>query len=401
MRVQKTTDLPGRYEWGPLLVAASRRWLATLMFGLTRVHHTIMPLVPLYGHERLRALFADAYARGSLPASMLLHGPRGVGKQRLAIWLGQLLLCEGEGERPCGKCSQCRFTSDLTHPDLRWIFPRPRLKDGDPSVDDVREDYAEAIAERVSNGGLYSPPSGSDGIYVATVRAIVRTAALSPALAKRKVFIIGDAERMVPQKDTDFAANAFLKLLEEPPADTTLVLTSSEPGALLPTIRSRVVGVRVAPIADSDVAEFLGDPIVKKQLRSEKSSTPASEVIGLAGGAPGRMIAGASLKEATQQAQRLLQAATSADRAAGYRVAFGRGAAGARGSFSDTLDALEVLLHQRVRSGVASGNERLSTGAAKALEAVERVKEQASGNVNPQLLTAALIREMSTLIGTH
>ena len=361
----------------------------------------IMPIVPLYGHERLRERFREAYARGSLPASMLLHGPRGVGKQRLAIWLGQLLLCEGEGARPCGKCSQCRFTGELTHPDLRWIFPRPRLKDGDPSVDDVREDYADAIAERVGHGGLYSPPSGSDGIYVATVRAIVRTAALSPALAKRKVFVIGDAERMVPQEGSDAAANAFLKLLEEPPADTSLVLTSSEPGALLATIRSRVIGVRVAPISDSAVGEFLADPVVKAQLRSESSKTPASEMIGLAGGAPGRILASASLKEATQQAQRLLQAATSPDRAGGYRVAFGQGAARARGSFTDTLDALEVLLHQRVRSGVASGNERLSSGAAKALEIVERVKEQASGNVNPQLLTAALIREMSTLIGSH
>lgn len=360
-----------------------------------------MPLVQLYGHERLRERFTQAYDRGSLPASMLLHGPRGVGKQRLALWLGQLLLCEGAGARPCGKCSQCRFSGDLTHPDLRWIFPRPRLKDGDPSIDDVREDYAEAITERVANGGLYAPPSGSDGIYVATVRAIVRTAAMSPALAKRKVIVIGDAERMVPQEGSDAAANAFLKLLEEPPADTTLVLTSSEPGALLPTIRSRVVGVRVPPISDTAVDEFLADPLVKAQLRSEHSKTSGSELVGLAAGAPGRLLASASLREATQQAQRLLEAATSGDRAVGYRVAFGQGAARARGSFTDTLDALEVLLHQRVRSGVSSGNERLSSGAAKALEVVERAKEQASGNVNPQLLTAALLREMSSHIGSR
>ncbi|HKN68320.1 MAG TPA: hypothetical protein VJW73_18675 [Gemmatimonadaceae bacterium] len=360
-----------------------------------------MPLVPLYGHERLRERLTEAYARGALPASMLLQGPRGVGKQRLALWLGQLLLCEGEGTQPCGKCSQCRFSGDLTHPDLRWIFPRPRLKDGDPSVDDVREDYAEAIAERVASGGLYAPPSGSDGIYVATVRAIVRSATMSPALAKRKVIVIGDAERMVPQEGSDAAANAFLKLLEEPPANTTLILTSSEPGALLPTIRSRVVAVRVPPISDAAVGEFLADPLVKAQLRSEQSKAATSELVGLAAGAPGRLLAGAALREATQQAQRLLEAATSGDSAVGYRVAFCQGAARARGSFTDTLDALEVLLHQRVRNGVSSGNERLSYGAAKALEVVERVKEQASGNVNPQLLTASLIREMSSLVGSR
>jgi DNA polymerase-3 subunit delta' len=52
---------------------------------------------------------------------------------------------------------------------------------------------------------------------------------------------------MVPQEGADAAANAFLKLLEEPPADTTLILTSSEPGALLPTIRSRVVALACGP----------------------------------------------------------------------------------------------------------------------------------------------------------
>jgi DNA polymerase-3 subunit delta' len=358
-----------------------------------------MPLVQLHGHERLRERFAEAIARGSLPSSMLLHGQRGIGKQRLALWLGQALLCTGEHPRPCGHCSQCRFTAELTHPDLQWIFPRPRLKDSDPSLEDVRDDYAEAIAERVSNGGLYAPPSGNDGIYVATVRAIVRAASLSPALASRKVFVIGDAERMVPQEGADFAANAFLKLLEEPPANTTLILTSSEPGALLPTIRSRVVSIRVAPLNDAAVRELLSDPIVSNFLRAESAKTSLPELVSTANGAPGRILAGALLRDARTQAQRLLEAASSADRGARYRIALGQGAARARGSFTDALDALEVLLHDRVRSGVESGDDSLATGAAKALEVVERTKEQASGNVNPQLLTAALLHDIATLIG--
>ena len=65
-------------------------------------------------------------------------------------------------------------------------------------------------------------------VWVATVRAIVQQAVLSPAITRRKVFMIGDAERMVPQEGSEQAANAFLKLLEVPPADTTIILTSSE-----------------------------------------------------------------------------------------------------------------------------------------------------------------------------
>src|SRR5213593_4807518 len=159
-----------------------------------------MPIVPLLGHEELRSRLQDAAKRGTLPSSLLLQGPRGVGKQRLALWLGQLLLCEHPSRAPCGECQGCRFSLELKHPDLHWYFPRPRPKDSDPDLEDVRQDYAEAIAERAQYGGLYAPPSGSEGIYVATVRAIVQQAVLSPAIARRKVFIIGDAERMVPQE---------------------------------------------------------------------------------------------------------------------------------------------------------------------------------------------------------
>ena len=357
-----------------------------------------MPLVQLHGHESLRAQLIAAIARGALPASILFHGPRGVGKQRLALWLGQVLLCTGHEPKPCEKCPQCRFTLQLAHPDLQWVFPRPRLKDSDPSLEDVREDYAEATAERVAAQGLYAPPSGTDGLYVATVRAVVRAAALSPAMAARKVFIIGDAERMVSQVGSEEAANAFLKLLEEPPADTTVILTSSEPGALLPTIRSRVIAVRVNALPDRVVREFVADPLVKEYLRSESPKASMEELIHAAGGAPGRVLSGTILKDATLQAQRLLDAATSTDRGARYRAAFGQGAARARGSFTDSLNALEVLLHDRVRTATQSGNYDLATGAAKALELVERAKEQAAGNVSPQLLTAGLLRDMADLM---
>ncbi|HKW46830.1 MAG TPA: hypothetical protein VJN70_05275 [Gemmatimonadaceae bacterium] len=357
-----------------------------------------MPLVDLYGHEQLREQLRVAARRGTLPASLLLHGPRGVGKQRLALWLGQLLLCDGEEPRPCGKCHQCRFTQEVTHPDVHWVFPRPRLKDSDPSLEDVRNDYAEAIAERVAANGLYAPPSGSDGIFVATVRAIVRSAAMSPALAKRKTFVIGDAERMVSQEGSDQAANAFLKLLEEPLPDTTVILTSSEAGALLPTIRSRVIAVRVAPLADREVRTFLADPVVGPYLHAEKVKSSVDELIHAAAGAPGRVLAGSVLRDSTAQAQRLLDAVTAPDRAALYRAAFSQGSSRARGSFTDSLNALEVLLHDRVRVAATSGNNSVASGAAKALELVERAKEQAASNVNPQLLTIGLLRDMAALM---
>jgi len=289
------------------------------------------------------------------------------------------------------------MSADLRHPDLHWFFPRPRLKDADPDADDIREDLAEAITERLENGGLYEAPAGDQSIFVATIRALVQAAGMSPAMGRRKVFIVGDAERMVAQEGSDQAANAFLKLLEEPPADTTIILTSSEPGALLPTIRSRVASVRVAPLGEADVRAFLADPAVANAIDSGRSGD--AELIQSVGGAPGRLVGREAWQASVEQANRLLEAAIAPDRGTRMRVALAQGASGARGKFSDTLEALTVLLHQRAKSASTRGNERMALGAARAMDEVEHAKELAYGNVNPQLVSASLLRRLSELMG--
>ena len=352
-----------------------------------------MPIVPLYGHEQLRSRLLDAARAGRLPSSLLLYGAAGVGKQRLGLWLAGALLCDRPDEAPCGRCQSCRFSSELVHPDLHWIFPRPRLE-ADARAEDIRADLAEATAERVAVGGLYPRASGSEGIYVATVRAIVQRAGLSPAISRRKVFVVGDVERMVPQEGSEQAANAFLKLLEEPPADTTLILTSSEPGALLPTIRSRVVAVCVPRLGDRAVAAFLRDPLVEEAVAREDLGSPG-DLTRAARGAPGVIVAGGATVAAREHASHLLAAAESGDRADLLRVAFAQGATRARGHFSDTLDALTELVHERARERAARGDELGAARAAKAIDAIERAREMAFRNVSPNLITASMLAEMA------
>jgi DNA polymerase III subunit delta' len=325
--------------------------------------------VPLFGHEALKARLAASADAGRLPSALLLVGRSGIGKQRLALWLGQHLL---------------GMAAPATHPDLTWVFPRPRLKDSDANADAVWMDLAEAIAERRDAGWLYAPPSGSDAIYVATVRAVLGRMALTPAVAKRKVFVIGDAERMVPQEGAEAAANAFLKALEEPLANTTIILTSSAPDALLPTIRSRVVTIRVAPLADADVRAFLAHETVRARLGADTAA-----LVRAAAGAPGTLLAAHDVKANAESARAMLDAASGGP--ALYRLALRQGAAGARGAFAERLDALTDALHGRARDAVARGAHDEAQRAIDGVRDVEQAKEMLETNVNPQLITAVLL----------
>ena len=355
-----------------------------------------MPIVDLYGHEELRERLTKTIRGGNLPASLLLHGPRGVGKQRLGLWLGQALLCESENT-PCGECRSCRYASDLTHPDLHWYFPRPRLKDADAGIEDVRDDYSQVIEERRTNGGLYASPPGNEGIFVATVRAIVHEAALAPALGKRKVFVIGDAERMGIQEGSEFAANAFLKLLEEPSPKTNIIITSSEPGALLPTIRSRTVAARVAALPDATVRDFVSNPVVTESL-GITGQKAVNEKVTQAAGAPGSLFGDEARSKAMAAARKILEAAASRQASQRHLATMSVGGAGARGSFTDILDALIILLGERMRAALHDGNNDRALAVSRASDLVGDARIRASGNVNPQLLVAGLMRELSSAL---
>src|SRR5881398_3936710 len=279
-----------------------------------------MPIPPLYGHEGTRNRLVGAIASGRLPQALLFEGPPGVGKQRLALWLAQALVCEkpgnpkglpdgrGEGEtgkgEPCGECQPCRLLLNLSHPDVHWFVPLELSKkggDADKQVELVEEALGEEMAARRQQP-LYEPPSGLASHGIASVRLMLRRLALKPALGRRKVFLIGDAERLVPQTGAEAAANALLKALEEPPPDTVFVLTSAEPDALLPTILSRVVRVRVARNADSIVAAFA------QRERGLKSQRDIAERVTAADGSIGKLLATEETAGGTGRAAEAFQA---------------------------------------------------------------------------------------------
>jgi DNA polymerase-3 subunit delta' len=184
-----------------------------------------------------------------------------------------------------------------------------------------------------------------------------------------------------------------LKLLEEPLPDTTLILTTSEPGALLPTIRSRVVTFRVAPLRDDDVRAFLANPAVATALGAGRTE----DRVRRAGGAPGRLIGATDADAIAERARGLLDAATG-PRDAALRTAFIQGSSKSRGGFMDVLDAVTVLLHERTQSAVLDGNASRASAHARAIRVVEEAKLIANGNVNPQLISAQLLTQLREIL---
>lgn len=190
-------------------------------------------------------------------------------------------------------------------------------------------------------------------------------------------------------------------MLEEPPEDATIILTSSAPGALLPTIRSRVVAVRVARLTEQDMASWVGDAGVRAALDAAGIDGDDEERVRRAAGSPGTLLGAADSGAATATAQALVDAASHRQPALQYAAALRQRSAGARGAFADTLNGLTTVLHAQLRSAVDRRDVALARAACRAIADVEEAKGRADGNANPQLLTGQLVRHMAAAFGTR
>lgn len=349
----------------------------------------------------MRRRLAQAVARGKLPQVMLLTGAPGVGKQRLALWLAQLALCQQRSQEPCGTCRTCRLVSSLSHPDVHWFVPvpRPKVSDPDKQVEEAAQLLAQALDDRRSQP-LYTSndPMASHGI--ATVRLFQRRAGLTSVEGGVRVFILGEAERLVVQEASQEAANALLKLLEEPPAGSLIILTTAEPRRLLPTIRSRAMTLRLGRLTDAEVREFL-----QANLRPVPSAEELDRRVSTAEGSIGRALASGEETSRAQQAADQLLEAVIAGPGASLERALRQPAWAARGEFTAMLDALAETLGEAARGSLGHESRREILPSLRRyqdprplLHAMQRVadaREAAAGNVNPQLLLAVLGAELS------
>ena len=166
-------------------------------------------------------------------------------------------------------CSSCRKIDTFSHPDILILFPVPRK---------IREENRRN--EILKEGELHKYRK-TEIISINDIRDIEESVLMKPFEAKRRVVIILDAETMKNE-----AQNAFLKLLEEPPDDTTIILTSSNPERLYSTIHSRCQRINFTRLSRNEMKEFLlkREEFDKKQtelilLLSNGSITKAKEIL--------------------------------------------------------------------------------------------------------------------------
>lgn len=175
-----------------------------------------MAFKDIAGNVRIKRILKLALERGRVPNSLIFGGPDGVGKSDMALTLAKALNCRTLAADSCDECPSCRAIDAGAHPDVMVLTAEVR---------DVK---------------------------IEQTRLLKQMAYLRPMIAKRRVFIIEEAENL-----NEPSANSLLKVLEEPPDFTHIILVTASPHRLVPTIRSRCQTLAFSPIGREEIEEIL------------------------------------------------------------------------------------------------------------------------------------------------
>lgn len=318
----------------------------------------------LEGQDTAREILERSLARQRVHHAYLFEGPEGVGKFLAALALAQALVCETReaiGIRACAVCSACE---------------RAILRDGErrPRHPDI------AVIAR----GLYEPgvigrkTPESQEISVDQIRTVVLAhAAYGPHEGKARVFVVRGAEELGTS-----AANALLKMLEEPLPRTHFVLVSDRPERVLSTLRSRTLSVRFGP---------LGDAVLEKLISAR--GVPGAEAAELAARAEGSMARAFALRDGeSQDAERdfvaAVEAAVREPGAAGV-MALSDSVKGNKENLERNLRALSRHFAKSARAAVNAGHDPLHDASCYALARGALTK--LGRNAAPPLVVESLV----------
>jgi DNA polymerase-3 subunit delta' len=339
----------------------------------------------LIGNQRVKEFLKRMLQSGRLPGGLLFTGEEGIGKKLFALEVARALNCRTpKGFESCGTCPSCKRIGKINYP-----------------ASDDPNDWNQILWTDHPDVGMVMAPRRV--LRVEQMRQIESEASFRPFEGKARFFLIEEAEKL-----NDNSANALLKILEEPPPTSHLILITSRPAMLLPTIRSRCQVIRFSPLSPQEIENHL----IKVGLADKAAARLRARA---ASGSIARALAG-DVTSFTQQRKAMLTVlnalAASSDRVQLLRSAEELNEAQYKDEFEQRLDILETLIRdawmlslgtepgQLVNEDLLPQLEKISKGinssrAASWILEIEDVREQLIVNINRKAATDSLFLTMT------
>ena len=339
----------------------------------------------LTGNERVKQLLRRILEARRVPGAMLFAGEDGIGKKLFALEIARALNCRAPlGVEGCGTCPSCVRIGKFNY---------PQSSESDDWKGIIWSDHPDV--------GMVIAPKRV--LLVEQMRLIEREANYRPYEGKARLFLIEDADKL-----NDPSANALLKVLEEPPHTSHIVLLTSRPAMLLPTISSRCQMIRFSPLSADEIEGHL----VKNKIAKPGEAGIRARV---ARGSLGRAVA-QDLNEFSEQREamlRVLQAlSVNKDRIQLLRSAEELNEAKYKDEYESRLDILETLIRDAWMMSLNSPDEsivnqdllpqlkKISAGLssrdpASWISQIEEMREQLIVNINRKSATDALFLTMA------
>jgi DNA polymerase-3 subunit delta' len=311
---------------------------------IDRIERPRTETAALIGHERAQATLAEAWSSGRMAHAWLMSGPPGIGKATVA-WRFARLVLSGSA------AADGDIETDPENPDVRRL-----IAGAHPDCRLVRRSYTKR-----------SPYRFRTEISVDDVREAGTFLHHTAAASAWRCLIVDAADEMNIN-----AQNALLKVLEEPPARTLILLVAHAPSRLLPTIRSRCRALPLRPLSDSQVGEVLA------RFDAALSAEELAVISDIAGGAPGRALdlAQAGGIELYHALDALVSRLPEIDHDALHETSDRFGPASGEPAYRTFLEILNWWLLRRIRDGATTGGAS-RTGLEPWLAAWEKVRELA------------------------
>lgn len=246
----------------------------------------------IIGQNAVKDKLISQYRSGKHSHAYMFEGSEGVGKDASAIEFAKLLNCTNvkNGTDACDTCDNCKKIASFRSEHFKLICALPSAKTDDSDSDPVEklpasefDEYMEQISLKSENPYHHIQISGANNIRINSIRDLVSKIYLSAPQGFKKVFLISEAEKMKQE-----ASNALLKILEEPPKNSVIILTTSKVNALPQTIIGRCQRIHFEALSEEDIKDKLleegGNPEKQVKLASRLcfgSYTRAKDLLAL------------------------------------------------------------------------------------------------------------------------